>query len=106
LTRAEPARVARVFGDVVDDDGFAAAGGGAAEAGVQRDARVRSETAGEGSDEEDAGVGGIGEVEADPVELGDGGVEFLGDALHKRVGGGDGEGEFAKLLQEFFVHAR
>ena len=59
--------IADIAGDVIDDYGFAGAGGGSAEAGIERDSRVGGEAADERSDQQDAGIGGIDEIESDPV---------------------------------------
>ncbi len=80
--------IAGVVGDVLNDDGFARGSGGSAEAAAERDALVGGKAADVGANDEIAGIGFVGKIEADPVVAGHGLVETLGDLLHEGIGGG------------------
>ena len=81
--------------DVVDDDGFAGRGRGAADALVEGDTSVRSHGAFEGAENEGA-RGMFQEVEADPIVAGELFVEEGDDAGHEGFGGGGRDGESAE----------
>jgi len=93
--------IARIVGDVVDDDGFAGAGRGATNALIERDARVGSHGALEGA-EKKSGVIGVftKHVEADPVVFGELAVKECDDVLHESFGGKGGDGETVEFSDE------
>lgn len=93
--------IAGVGVDVVYDDGFAAGGGGAADALVERDASVRGHGAAEGSEDEDVASGfALDHVKTDPVVAGEMVVEERDDGLHESFGGWGGGGEGVELGDE------
>src|ERR1700733_16163810 len=59
--------IARIFGDVVNDDDFTSGGGRTAESLAQGNAGVRRKAAGEWTDDEVIRVGGIDQIKPDPV---------------------------------------
>ncbi len=89
--------VAGVGVDVVDDDGFAAGGSGAADALIERDAGVGRHGALEGAEDERVAAFPFEHVEADPVVAGELFVEKRDDGFHERFGGGGGPGERVEL---------
>ena len=80
--------IARIGIDVIDDDGFSAGGGCAANSLMKRDARVRSHGAAEGAEDEHV-LGGLvlDHVKADPIVLEKICVEERDDAGHEGFGG-------------------
>jgi hypothetical protein len=85
--------IAGVGVDVVDDDGFAAGGRGAADALVEGDAGVGSHGALEGAEDERVASFPFEHVEADPVVAGELFVKKGDDGLHERFTGCGGFGE-------------
>lgn len=95
--------IARVAGDVLNDDDLAGAGGGAAKSSAERDAHVGREAAGEGADDQEAGVDGVDEVEAHPVVAGHFFVEAVCEAFHQGRGGGGGARQVLQFAEEVLV---
>ena len=89
--------IAGVGVDVVDDDGFAAGGRGAADTLVERDASVGSHGAFEGAEDKGVAVFPFEHVEADPVVTGELFVEKGDDGFHEGFAGGSGFGEGVEL---------
>jgi len=89
--------VAGVGVDVVDDDGFAAGGSGAADALVERDAGVGRHGAFEWAEDESVAAFPFEHVEADPVVAGEFFVEKGDDGFHEGFAGGSGVGEGIEL---------
>ena len=86
--------IAGIAGDVVNDDGHAAAGRGAANALVERDAGVWRHGALEGAEDEDIAGGFVLEhVEANPIVFGELAVEEHDDVCHEGFGGSGGDGQ-------------
>ena len=85
--------IARVGVDIVDDDGFAAGGRGAADALIERDAGMGRHGALEGAEDERVAAFFFQHVEADPVVFGEFCVEERDDGFHERFGGRGGFGE-------------
>lgn len=100
LHQRRAGEIARVGGDVLDNDNLAGAGGGAAEAGVEGNAGVGSKAAGIRADNEVAGVGGINEIKANPIVAGHFFMKAVGHALHEGLGGGSGGGKGMEFLEE------
>src|SRR5579859_205210 len=92
--------VAGVGVDVVDDDGFAAGGRGAADALVEGNAGVGRHGAFEGAEDEGVAAFPFEHVEADPVVAGELFVEKGDDGFHKRFAGGGGPGERVELRND------
>lgn len=87
--------------DVVDDDGLSRGSGGAANALVQRDARVGSHGALEGAENENVAVAVLFKhIKADPIVAGELFVEESDDALHESVGGAGRNGEGVESRDE------
>lgn len=81
--------VAGIGVDVVDDDRFAGGSSSAADALIERDARVRGHRALERAEDEDVTVCLFFQhVKPDPVVAGEFFVEKSDDAFHERVGRG------------------
>ena len=76
--------IAGVGVDVVDDDGFAAGGRGAADALVERDAGVGRHGALEGAEDKRVASFPFEHVEADPVVASEFFVEERDDGFHER----------------------
>ena len=85
--------IAGVGVDVIDDDGFAAGGRGAADALVERNAGVGRHGAFEGAEDEGVASFPFEHVEADPVVAGEFFVEKGDDGFHERFAGCGGLGE-------------
>jgi len=86
--------IAGIAGDVVNDDGHAAAGSGAANALVERDAGVWRHGALEGAEDEDIAGGFVLEhVEANPIVFGELAVKERDDVCHQGFGGSGGDGQ-------------
>jgi len=93
--------IAGIAADVVDNDGLASAGSSAADALIERDARVGRHGALEGAEGEDVAVGFPFEhVEAHPVVFGELGVKERDDVEHQGFGGSCGDGESVKFANE------
>ena len=89
--------IAGIGTDVVNNDGFAGGGRGATDALIQRDARVGSHGALEGTEHEDVAIGFLFEhVETNPVVTSELLVQEGGDAFHETFGGGGGFGELVE----------
>jgi len=85
--------------DVVDDDGLAHRDGSAANALVQRDARVGSRGAHEWAENENVWVTILFEhIKADPIVTGEFFVKESDDAFHESIGGVGGNGERVESL--------
>jgi len=89
--------IAGVGVDVVDDDGFAAGGSGAADALVEGDAGVGRHGAFEGAEDERVAAFPFEHVEADPVVAGEFFVEQGDDGFHEGFAGRSGFGEGVEL---------
>jgi hypothetical protein len=86
--------IAGIAGDVVNDDGHAAAGSGAANSLVEWDAGVRRHGALEGAEDEDIAAGFVLEhVEANPIVFGELAVKEPGDVFHQGFAGRGGDGQ-------------
>lgn len=85
--------IARIGGDILDNDDLASAGGGAAEAGGEGNASVGGKAAGEWADDEVTGVDGIDEIKTNPIVAGHFFVKARDHALHEGLGGGSGRGK-------------
>jgi hypothetical protein len=85
--------IAGVGVDVVDDDGFAAGGRGAADALIEGNAGVGRHGALEGAEDERVASFPFEHVEADPVVGGELFVEKGDDGFHEGFAGGGGFGE-------------
>ncbi len=86
--------VAGIAADVVNDDGLARAGSGAANALVERDAGVGRHGAVEGAENEDVAIGFLFEqVEAHPVVFGELAVKERDDAFHQGFAGSGCDGQ-------------
>jgi hypothetical protein len=93
--------IAGIAGDVVDDDGHAAAGSGAANALVERDAGVGRHGALEGAEDEDVAIGFLFEqVEASPIVFGELAVKERDDVLHQGFAGSGGDGQTVQFEDE------
>jgi len=92
--------VAGVGVDVVDDDGFAAGGRGAADALVEGDAGVGRHCAFERAEDEGVASFPFEHVEADPVVAGEFFVEKGDDGFHERFTGRGGFGESVELRDD------
>jgi hypothetical protein len=92
--------IAGVGVDVVDDDGFAAGGRGAADALVERDAGVGRHGAFERAEDERVASIPFEHVEADPVVAGELLVEKGDDGFHERFAGCGGLGECVELRDD------
>ena len=92
--------VAGVGVDVVDDDGFAAGGRGAADALVERNAGVGRHGAFEGAEDEGVAAFPFEHVEADPVVAGEVLMEKRDDGFHEGFGGDGRPGERVELGNE------
>jgi hypothetical protein len=92
--------VARVGVDVVDHDGFAAGGRGAADALIEGNASVGRHGAFEGAEDERVASFPFEHVEADPVVAGELFVEKGDDGFHEGFGGCGGFGERIELRDE------
>lgn len=87
-------QIAGIGIDVVDDDSFAGGGSCAADALMERDARVGSHGAFEGAENEDVMIAVFFEhVEADPIVASEFFVKKGNDAFHERVGVGGRNGK-------------
>jgi len=89
--------IAGVGVDVVDDDGFAAGGRGAADALIEGNAGVGRHGAFEGAEDERVASFPFEHVEADPVVAGELFVEKGDDGFHEGFAGGSGFGERVEL---------
>jgi len=89
--------VAGVGVDVVDDDGFAAGGRGAADPLVERYARVRRHGALERAEDEHVAAFPFEDVEADPVVAGELFMKQGDDGFHESFAGYGGPGECVEL---------
>ncbi len=90
--------IARIGGDIVDDDGFAGAGRSATDALIERDPGVRSHGAFEGAENKRGVIGILSQhVEADPIVFGELAVKECDDVLHQGFGGGGGDDERVEL---------
>ena len=86
--------IAGIAGDVVNDDGHAATGSGAANALVERDAGVWRHGALEGAEDEDiASWFMLEHVEANPIVFGELAVKERDDVCHEGFGGRGGDGQ-------------
>jgi hypothetical protein len=85
--------IARVCVDVVHDDGFATGGRGAADALIERDARVGRHGAFEGAEHEDVAAFLFQHKKANPIVFGEFFVEQRDDGFHERFAGRGGFGE-------------
>ncbi len=86
--------IAGIAGDVVNDDGHAAAGSGAANALVERDASVRRHGALERAEDEDVVIAFLFEqVEAHPIVFGELAVKERDDVFHQGFAGSGGDGQ-------------
>ena len=85
--------IAGVGVDVVDNDGFAAGGCGAADALIERNAGVGSHGALEGAEDERVAAFPFEHVEADPVVAGELFVEKGDDGFHEGFAGRGGFGQ-------------
>lgn len=93
--------IAGIAGDVVDDDGHAAAGSGAANALVERDAGVGRHGALEGAEDEDVVIGFLFEhVEANPIVFGELAVKKRDDVIHQGFDGSGGDGQAIQFEDE------
>jgi hypothetical protein len=92
--------IARVGIDVVDDDGFAAGGRGAADALVEGNAGVGRHGAFERAEDERVAAFPFEHVEADPVVAGELFVEKGDDGFHERFAGWGGLGERVELRND------
>ncbi len=92
--------IAGVGVDVVDDDGFASGGRGAADALVERNAGVGRHGAFEAAEDERVASFPFEHVEADPVVAGELFVEERDDGFHERFGGCGGLGERVELRND------
>jgi hypothetical protein len=85
-------KIAGIGRNVIDDDGFTGGSGGATDALIEGDARVRGHGAFKGTEDQDVAIGSFFEhVEANPVVAHEPFVEQSDDALHeslRRSGGG------------------
>ena len=93
--------IARVGVDVVNDDGFAAGGCGAADTLVERNAGVRRHGAFEGAEDERVAAFPFEHVEADPVVAGELFVKKSDDGFHEGFAGRGGFGERVELGNHF-----
>ncbi len=89
--------VTRVGVDVVDDDGFAGGGSGAADALIEGNAGVGRHGAFEGAEDERVAAFPFEHVEADPIVAGEFFVEEGDDGFHEGFAGGSGFGEGVEL---------
>ncbi len=86
--------IAGIAGDVVNDDGHAAAGSGAANALVERDASVGRHGALERAEDEDVVIAFLFEhVEAHPIVFGEFAVKERDDVFHQGFTGTGGDGQ-------------
>ena len=85
--------IAGVGVDVVDDDGFAAGGRGAADALIEGNAGVRRHGAFKGAEDERVASFPFEHVKADPVVTGELFVKKSDDGFHEGFAGGGGPGE-------------
>ena len=92
--------IAGVGVNVVDDDGLAAGGCGAADTLVERNAGVRRHGAFEGAEDERVAAFPFEHVEADPVVAGELFVEKSDDGFHEGFAGGSGFGERVELWDQ------
>lgn len=93
--------IAGIAGDVVNDDGHAAAGSSAANALVERDAGMGRHRALEGAEDEDFVIGFLFEhVEANPIVFGELAVQKRGDVFHQSFGGSGGDGQAVQFEDE------
>jgi hypothetical protein len=92
--------IAGVGVDVVNDDGFAAGGSGAANALVEGYAGVGRHGALKGTEDERVACFPFEHVEADPIVAGEFFVEKGDDGFHEGFGGGSGFGEGVELGDE------
>ena len=93
--------VAGIGVNVVDDDGFASGGSGAADTLMKRDAGVGRHSALEGAEDEDVAVRFFFQhVEADPVVARELFVKQRDDGFHEGVGGRRGFGERVESWNE------
>ena len=90
-------KIAGVGVDVVDDDGFAAGGCGAADALVEGNAGVGRHGALKGAEDERVASFPFEHVETDPVVAGEIFVEKGDDGFHEGFAGGGGLGERVEL---------
>ena len=93
--------IAGIAGDIVNDDGHAAAGSGAANALVERDARVGRHGALEGAEDEDVVIAFLFEqVEANPIVFGELGVKERDNVIHQGLAGTRGDGQTVEFEDE------
>ena len=92
--------IAGVGVDVVDDDGFAAGGRGAADALVEGNARVRRHGALEGAEDERVASFPFEHVEADPVVAGEFFMKKGDEGFHEGFAGRGGFSERVELGNE------
>ena len=86
--------IAGIAADVVNDDGLASAGSGAANALVERDTRVGRHSALEGAEDEDVAIGFLFEhVEANPIVFGELAVKKRDDVFHQGFAGSGCDGQ-------------
>jgi len=86
--------IAGIGADVINDDGLARAGSGAANALVERDAGVGRHGAVEGAEDKDFVIGFLFEhVEANPIVFGELAVKKRDDVFHQGFGGSGGDGQ-------------
>jgi len=86
--------IAGIAADVVNDDGHAATGSGAANALVERDASVGRHAALEGAEDEDVAIGFLFEhVEANPIVFGEPAVKERDDVFHQGLAGSGRDGQ-------------
>jgi len=93
--------IAGIAGDVVNDDGHAATGGGAANALVERDAGVGRHAALEGAEDEDVMIGFLFEhVEANPIVFREFAVKERDDVVHQGFTGSGSDGQSVQFGNE------
>ncbi len=93
--------IAGIAGDIVNDDGHAAAGSGAANALIERDASVGRHGAFEGAEYEDVVIAFLFEqVEANPIVFGELAVKKRDDVIHQGFAGSGSDGQTVEFEDE------
>ncbi len=94
-------KIAGIAGNVVDDDGHAATGSGAANALVERDARVGRHGALERAEDEDVVIGFLFEhIETNPIVFSEPAVKERDDVFHQSLAGSGGDGQSVQFEDE------
>jgi len=95
--------VARIAGDIVHHDGSAAGNRCAAQSLVDRNAELRTETAGIRSQDQHLGVGGAQQEKADPAIAGGFLMKAVGDLVHEGFGAVRGQSQRVEFFQEVLM---